>query len=226
MLAFRPRDEEPFEAFHVFGVRRPQRRAAGGAGAPAALFQVAVGVRGAGAVLLIVVCTRLRFELISRVDGVATDADMKPQKNVPQAEHMPHVMPRATSSKSSGRVRQIKQRSAEEGCGCGCWCSGAAWVDGWAAFGAFPTVELGLTCVCCGWRSMDARSARDSVQAASACSCWPTCYNAILRAHRVHSRSKLSVMSEFKIAIPPRARVSVGRPGRAGASGGRAIDIA
>ena len=44
------------------------------------------------------VCTRLRFDLISRVDGVATDADAKPQKNVPQAEHMPHVMPRLTSS--------------------------------------------------------------------------------------------------------------------------------
>ena len=83
------------------------------------------------------VCTRLRFEFISRVDGVTTDAGMKPQKNVPQAEHMPHVMPRARSSKSSGRVRQIKQRS--QGCGCGCWCSGAVWLDGWAAFGAFPT---------------------------------------------------------------------------------------
>ena len=47
VLALGPRDEEPFEAFHVFRVRRPQRRAAGGAGAPAALFQVAVGVRGA-----------------------------------------------------------------------------------------------------------------------------------------------------------------------------------
>ena len=47
---------------------------------------------------LIAVCTRLRFELISRGDGVATDAGMKPQKNVPQAEHMPQVMPRATSS--------------------------------------------------------------------------------------------------------------------------------
>ena len=74
VLALGPRDEEPFEAFHVFGVRRPQRRAAGGAGAPAALFQLAVGVRGrrgarAG------VCTRLRFlAVISRVDGVATDA--------------------------------------------------------------------------------------------------------------------------------------------------------
>ena len=44
------------------------------------------------------VCTRLRFEWISRVDGVTTDADVKPQKNVPQAEHMPHVMPRLTSS--------------------------------------------------------------------------------------------------------------------------------
>ena len=85
------------------------------------------------------VCIRLRFKWISRVDGVATDADAKPQKNVPQAEHMPHVMPRARSSKSSGRVRQIKQRSAEDGYGCGCGCSGAAWVDGWAAFGAFPT---------------------------------------------------------------------------------------
>jgi hypothetical protein len=53
---------------------------------------------------------------------------------------MPHVMPRARSSKSSGRVRQIKQRSAAEECGCGCWCSdGAVWIDGWAAFGAFPT---------------------------------------------------------------------------------------
>ena len=50
---------------------------------------------------------------------------MKPQKNVPQAEHMPHVMPRARSSKSSGRVRQIKQRSEVQGCGLGCWCSGA-----------------------------------------------------------------------------------------------------
>ena len=62
-----------------------------------------------------------------------------PQKNVPQAEHMPHVMPRAGSSKSSGRVRQIKQRSEEHWWACGCWCSGAAWVDGCAAFGAFPT---------------------------------------------------------------------------------------
>ena len=77
--------------------------------------------------------------MISRGDGVATDADAKPQKNVPQAEHMPHVMPRARSSKSSGRVRQIKQRSAEQECGTGCWCSGVVWVDGWAAFGAFPT---------------------------------------------------------------------------------------
>ena len=76
---------------------------------------------------------------MSRGDGVATDADAKPQKNVPQAEHMPHVMPRARSSKSSGRVRQMRQRSEEHGSGCGCWCSGAAWVDGWAAFGAFPT---------------------------------------------------------------------------------------
>ena len=85
------------------------------------------------------VCTRLRFEWISRGDGVATDAGMKPQKNVPQAEHMPHVMPRARSSKSSGRVRQIKQRSEEQGCGDGCWCSGVVWLDGRAAFGAFPT---------------------------------------------------------------------------------------
>ena len=44
------------------------------------------------------VCTRLRFESIGRGDGVATDADVEPQKNVPQAEHMPHVMPRARSS--------------------------------------------------------------------------------------------------------------------------------
>ena len=36
-------------------------------------------------------------------------------------------------------MRQIKQRSEEHGCWCGCWCSGAVWVDGWAAFGAFPT---------------------------------------------------------------------------------------
>ena len=88
------------------------------------------------------VCIRLRFELISRGDGVTTDAGMKPQKNVPQAEHMPHVMPRARSSKSSGRVRQIKQRSAEQtGCGDGCWCSGGAvWVDGCVDFGAFLAV--------------------------------------------------------------------------------------
>ena len=58
---------------------------------------------------------------------------------MPQAEHMPHVMPRARSSKSSGRVRQIKQRSEEQGCGDGCWCSGVVWLDGRAAFGAFPT---------------------------------------------------------------------------------------
>ena len=77
--------------------------------------------------------------MISRVDGVATDAGMEPQKNVPQAEHMPHVMPRARSSKSSGRVRQMRQRSEVLVQWCGCWCSGAAWVDGWAAFGAFPT---------------------------------------------------------------------------------------
>ena len=63
-----------------------------------------------------------------------------PQKNVPQAEHMPHVKPRATSSKSSGRVRQIKQRSEEHGWGSGCGCSGAVWVDGWADFGAFLAV--------------------------------------------------------------------------------------
>ena len=94
------------------------------------------------------VCTRLRFELISRGDGVATDADAKPQKNVPQAEHMPHVKPRATSSKSSGRVRQIKQRSAEEGYGCGCWCSGAVWLDGCVDFGAFLTVGTRLFNVC------------------------------------------------------------------------------
>ena len=68
---------------------------------------------------------------------MVTDAGMEPQKNVPQAEHMPHVMPRARSSKSSGRVRQIKQRSAEHFCGC--WCNGVVWLDGWAAFGAFPT---------------------------------------------------------------------------------------
>ena len=86
------------------------------------------------------VCTRLRFELISRVDGAARDAGMKPQKNVPQAEHMPHVMPRARSSKSSGRVRQIKQRSAEQAWGAGCCCSGGVWLDGCADFGAFLTV--------------------------------------------------------------------------------------
>ena len=86
------------------------------------------------------VCTRLRFEWISRGDGVATDADVKPQKNVPQAEHMPHVMPRARSSKSSGRVRQIKQRSAEHVVRCWCWCSGAVWVDGCADIGAVLTV--------------------------------------------------------------------------------------
>ena len=61
---------------------------------------------------------------------------------------MPHVMPRARSSKSSGRVRQIKQRSAEQGCGCWCWCSGAVWVDGWADFGAFLTVGTRLFNVC------------------------------------------------------------------------------
>ena len=71
---------------------------------------------------------------------MATDADAKPQKNVPQAEHMPHVMPRARSSKSSGRVRQMRQRSEAQGCLSCCWCSGAAWVDGWADFGAFLAV--------------------------------------------------------------------------------------
>ena len=70
---------------------------------------------------------------------------------MPQAEHMPHVMPRARSSKSSGRVRQIKQRSEQE-CGCGCWCSGAVWVDGWAAFGIGSRAALseGIDCAACG----------------------------------------------------------------------------
>ena len=94
------------------------------------------------------VCTRLRFELISRGDGVATDADVKPQKNVPQAEHMPHVMPRARSSKSSGRVRQIKQRSEEHSCPRGCCCSGFAWLDGWAAFARVSAVGLVLFNAC------------------------------------------------------------------------------
>ena len=98
------------------------------------------------------VCTRLRFESISRVDGAARDAGMKPQKNVPQAEHMPHVMPRARSSKSSGRVRQMRQRSEEQECGCGCWCSGAVWLDGWAAFGIGSRAALseGIDCAACG----------------------------------------------------------------------------
>ena len=98
------------------------------------------------------VCTRLRFELISRGDGMATDAGMKPQKNVPQAEHMPHVMPRARSSKSSGRVRQIKQRSEEHSCPRGCCCSGFAWLDGWAAFGIGSRAALseGIDCAACG----------------------------------------------------------------------------
>ena len=98
------------------------------------------------------VCTRLRFELISRVDGVDCGHRSLPQKNVPQAEHMPHVMPRARSSKSSGRVRQIKQRSAEHGVRVGCWCSGAAWVDGWAAFGIGSRAALseGIDSAACG----------------------------------------------------------------------------
>ena len=79
---------------------------------------------------------------------MTTDADAKPQKNVPQAEHMPHVMPRARSSKSSGRVRQIKQRSEEHGCGVGCCCNGAVWVDGCVDFGAFPTAGALLFIVC------------------------------------------------------------------------------
>ena len=93
-------------------------------------------------------CIRLRFEWISRGDGVARDADAKPQKNVPQAEHMPQVMPRARSSKSSGRVRQMRQRSEECGCGCGCWCSGAVWVDGWAAFARVSGCRLCVINVC------------------------------------------------------------------------------
>ena len=67
---------------------------------------------------------------------------------MPQAEHMPHVMPRARSSKSSGRVRQIKQRSEVQGCGCGCWCSGAVWVDGWAAFARVSGCRLCVFNVC------------------------------------------------------------------------------
>ena len=67
---------------------------------------------------------------------------------MPQAEHMPHVMPRARSSKSSGRVRQIKQRSEEQGLARVCWCSGVVWIDGWAAFGAFPTAGVRLFNAC------------------------------------------------------------------------------
>ena len=64
---------------------------------------------------------------------------------------MPHVMPRARSSKSSGRVRQIKQRSEEEQ-GCGCGRSGAVWIDGWAAFdiGSRAALSEGIDCAACG----------------------------------------------------------------------------
>ena len=61
---------------------------------------------------------------------------------------MPHVMPRARSSKSSGRVRQIKQRSAALHAARGCWCSGAAWVDGWAAFARVSGCRLWFFNVC------------------------------------------------------------------------------
>ena len=161
------------------------------------------------------VCTRLRFELISRGDGVATDADVKPQKNVPQAEHMPHVMPRARSSKSSGRVRQIKQRSAELTCGCGCWCSGAVWVDGWAAFARVSGCRLWFFngCAACGEAWMLAAASGVVTAASMLSNAAEMQFCARTRGLPLASRL-IPDKSEFKNGNTPLSRrhVSVGRP--------------
>ena len=42
----------------------------------------------------------------------------------------------------------MRQRSEECGWGCGCWCSGAVWVDGWAAFARVSGCRLCVINVC------------------------------------------------------------------------------
>ena len=131
---------------------------------------------------------------------------------------MPHVMPRARSSKSSGRVRQIKQRSAEQGCGCWCWCSGAVWVDGWADFGAFLTVGTRLFNVCAAAGEAWMLAARLSVSsgvltAASMLSNAEMQFCARTRGLPLASRL-IPDKSEFKNGNTPLSRrhVSVGCP--------------
>ena len=89
VLALGPRDEEPLEAFHVFGVRRPQRRAAGGAGAPAALFSG----RGRRPRRRRARELGFAFACVSNFQSRRRRGDGRrhEQKNVPQAEHMPHA---------------------------------------------------------------------------------------------------------------------------------------
>ena len=131
---------------------------------------------------------------------------------------MPHVMPRAGSSKSSGRVRQIKQRSAEQECGCGCWCSGAAWVDGWAAFARVSGCRLWFFngCAACGEAWMLAARlsvASGVVTAASMLSNADMQFCARTRGLPLASRL-IPDNSEFKNGNTPLSRrhVSVGRP--------------
>ena len=155
-----------------------------------------------------------------------------PQKNVPQAEHMPHVMPRARSSKSSGRVRQIKQRSAALHAARGCWCSGAAWVDGWAAFARVSGCRLWFFngCAACGEAWMLA-AASGVVTAASML--FPPLSNAEMQfcartdVHS-HSQDDIGPDSEFKMGktLSPLGTYPSGALRRAGASGDRDIAVA
>ena len=125
----------------------------------------------------------------------------------------------------------MRQRSEEQGCGCGCWCSGAVWVDGWAAFGAFPTA--GALTIAAFVTAGDAwmLALRESfewvcvgVLMANMMVSMHLCARA--RMYTLQSRhvgdlsSKMGTLLSRVATYPPGARR------RAGASGGRAIDIA
>ena len=155
-----------------------------------------------------------------------------PQKNVPQAEHMPHVMPRARSSKSSGRVRQMRQRSEEQGCWCGCWCSGVVWVDGCAAFARVSGCRLCVFNVCAAageaWMLAARLSASGVATAASMMMPSPVMRMRAQIARGLPLAKWTSGPTQFKIKtlLSHVAMYPSGARRRAGATEGRAIVIA
>ena len=126
----------------------------------------------------------------------------------------------------------MRQRSEEHGSGCGCWCSGAVWVDGWAAFARVSGCRLCVINVCAAtgeaWMLAARLSASGVATAASMMMPSPVMQECARKLRGACLSQKWTSGPEFKMGTLL-SRVATYPPGalrRAGATGDRTIAIA